>query len=54
MHFNAGKCYYVIVLNLLSEQMLKRWSWKTQKSHGKGRGKSWNFKAIKEYEPGVM
>jgi len=27
------------------------WSWKTQKSHGKGHRKSWNFKSFKEYEP---
>ena len=26
-------------------------SWKTLKSHEKGRGKSWNFKSLKEYEP---
>ena len=54
MHFNAGKCYYMIVLILLSEQMRKLWSWKTWKSHGKGHGKSWIFKVVKEYKPWVM
>ena len=41
----------MIVLILLSEQMLKFWSWKTCKGRGKGHGKSWNFKIVKEYEP---
>ena len=54
MHFNAGKFYYMIDLILLSEQMLKLWSWKTRESHGKGHGKSWSLKVVKEYEPWVM
>ena len=37
----------MIVLILPSEQILKLWSWKTQKGHGK----SWNFKIFKKYEP---
>lgn len=41
----AGKS--VIIFILLSEQILKLWSWKTRKGHGK----SWNFKNFKEYEP---
>ena len=31
--------------------MVKFRSWKTWRSHGKGHGKSWNFKSSKEYEP---
>ena len=32
-------------------KMVKFRSWETLKSHGKGHGKSWNFKSSKEYEP---
>ena len=35
-------------------KMVKFRSWITLKSHGKGRGKSWNFKTPKEYEPCVI
>ena len=37
----------MIGLKLLSEQMLKLWSWKTRKGHRK----SCNFIIFKEYEP---
>ena len=33
------------------KKMVKFRSWKTWRSHGKGHGKSWNFKSSKEYEP---
>ena len=33
------------------KKMVKFRSWKTWKSRGKGRGKSWNFKSEKDYEP---
>ena len=36
----------MIVLILLSEQMLKLWSWKTWKGLGKGHEKSWNLKVV--------
>ena len=37
----------------ISKEMVKFRSWKTWRSHGKGHGKSWNFKSSKEYEPCV-
>ena len=36
---------------MISKKMVKFRSWKTWRSHGKGHGKSWNFKSSKEYEP---
>ena len=36
---------------MISMKMVKFRSWKTWISHGKGHGKSWNFKTSKEYEP---
>ena len=35
---------------LLSEQMLKLWSWKTRKGHGK----SWNVEIFKSTNPVVL
>ena len=35
----------------ISRKMVRFRSWKTLKIHGKGHGKSWNFKSAKEYEP---
>ena len=37
--------------DVISKKMVKFRSWKTWRSHGKGHGKSWNFKSSKEYEP---
>ena len=56
MHGDAGKYviqwllwYYSVRTNAVTLIC----SWKTRKGHGKGHGKSWNFKIInyKEYEP---
>ena len=42
----------MIILILLGEQLnVLVWSWKTRNGHGKGHGKSWNFKSF-EYKPG--
>ena len=35
----------------ISMKMVKFRSWKTLKSHGKGHGKSWNFKSQNKYKP---
>ena len=36
MHYSCIMLENMIVLILLSKQMLKLWSWKTRKGHGKG------------------
>ena len=38
-------------VKMISKKMGKFRSWKTWSNHGKGHGKSWNFKSSKEYKP---
>ena len=54
MHYSCIMLENMIVLILLSKQMLKLWSWKTRKGHGKGHYSHGILKSSKGTNPDLQ